>query len=50
MDRVAPMILELVNDIVENLKFPAVWEDNFLALLAKVDFPGKTRRPPPDLC
>ncbi|CAE7832190.1 pol [Symbiodinium sp. CCMP2592] len=40
-DEVAPQLLQLINDTVANLHLPAIWQDNFLALLAKVDWPQK---------
>ena len=49
-DRVAPMILELVNDIVENLKFSGCLGGQFPRPPGQGRLPWKTRRPPPDLC
>ncbi|CAE7769231.1 unnamed protein product [Symbiodinium sp. CCMP2592] len=40
-DIVAPLILDLINNIIEWVDMPDNWEDNFLALLAKVDYPEK---------
>ncbi|CAE7268350.1 unnamed protein product [Symbiodinium sp. CCMP2592] len=40
-DTIAPQLLELVNHIASTCELPEIWRDNFLALIAKVDFPSK---------
>ena len=40
-DGLGPQLLSLINHIVRTLAIPSSWSKSFLALLAKVDFPGK---------
>ncbi|CAE7593269.1 unnamed protein product [Symbiodinium necroappetens] len=42
-DLLAPQLVALVNRIVEETEMPVPWQENFLALLAKVDNPASPK-------